>query len=570
MYCVLQAFSWSKHRSIHSKFLGLPQQLLTVFCCKFNGRSISQTQKVADELLQKETSKLRRPSASFESHSNCRSSQGVESTAGLMDRTGDCPRGVRFFGRVSRGNYDIFVGARMAFILRHDHCGRVQTVVVWRRHRVQRGRHGDGCTENWCPNKSVEENRRRLFGSCEAFRCLLNVRGKEVLYIGDHIFGDVLRSKTKNTAQFGFVFCEWFVNYAFSSADSFGLIHHWYANSLNTWGSLSQSNNSAFIKVGALLANGIVFSGIQDEVDPAYALLTAELMGKDLPLRVAATFGLGLAYANSKRDAARPGTRALSHSCQGGHGRHVLNDPEPGATPEVKALAALSLGLVAGAQPLATGGALCSANTSNTTNNNCRAEDRHPGTGPGAGVAGGTGAPNSSIAAASTAAATGAEMAAAQQRCFRKKGDVGGGGGGGRKPPGAGGLSDSDAAEHGAARADFFAYFMSLMRSNSAESGADSPVLEYTALRNVAFVAVLEHGIGIGDGDGTDEVANDDEETPMEVDGIRAKPNTSHVRKLRRFYRRSSSISYPTLSTAEQHFALPVGPTHHNLLVQHC
>ncbi|KAL3109940.1 hypothetical protein niasHT_017313 [Heterodera trifolii] len=32
-------------------------------------------------------------------------------------------------------------------------------------------------------------------GSCEAFRRLLNVRGKEVLYIGDHIFGDVLRSK---------------------------------------------------------------------------------------------------------------------------------------------------------------------------------------------------------------------------------------------------------------------------------------------------------------------------------------------------------------------------------------
>ncbi|KAL3103840.1 hypothetical protein niasHS_000834 [Heterodera schachtii] len=34
---------------------------------------------------------------------------------------------------------------------------------------------------------------------------------------------------------------------AFSSAASFGLIHHWNANSLNTWGSLSQSNNSAFI-----------------------------------------------------------------------------------------------------------------------------------------------------------------------------------------------------------------------------------------------------------------------------------------------------------------------------------
>ncbi|KAL3080112.1 hypothetical protein niasHS_013784 [Heterodera schachtii] len=128
---------------------------------------------------------------------------------------------------------------------------------------------------------------------------------------------------------------------AFSSAASFGLIHHWNANSLNTWGSLSQSNNSAFIKGGALLANGIVFSGIQDEVDPAYALLTAELMSKDLPLRVAATFGLGLAYANSKRDTALTRDEGVVTLLL-----RVLNDPEPGATPEVKALAALSLGLV--------------------------------------------------------------------------------------------------------------------------------------------------------------------------------------------------------------------------------
>ncbi|KAL3072374.1 hypothetical protein niasHT_033592 [Heterodera trifolii] len=241
-----------------------------------------------------------------------------------------------------------------------------------------------------------------------------------------------------------------------------------------------------------------------------------------------------------------------------------------------------------GAQPTATGttgGALGSTSTSTTTNaidaqqqfpggGQHRPISRHPGTGPSAGVAGGTGgATNTSIAAAAIAAATGADTAAAQQRRFRKKGDAGGGGGGGRKPPGASGSADSDVAEHGAARADFFAYFMSLMRSYSAESGDDSPVLEYTALRNVAFVAEayffhmifgdqlkqleLEHGIGISDhdDDGADEVANDDEETPMEVDGISAKPNTSHVRKLRRFYRRSSSISYPTLSTAEQHHA---------------
>ena len=32
-------------------------------------------------------------------------------------------------------------------------------------------------------------------GSCDSFRKLVNARGKDVLYIGDHIFGDVLRSK---------------------------------------------------------------------------------------------------------------------------------------------------------------------------------------------------------------------------------------------------------------------------------------------------------------------------------------------------------------------------------------
>lgn len=32
-------------------------------------------------------------------------------------------------------------------------------------------------------------------GSCDAFRQLLKMRGRDVLYVGDHIFGDVLKSK---------------------------------------------------------------------------------------------------------------------------------------------------------------------------------------------------------------------------------------------------------------------------------------------------------------------------------------------------------------------------------------
>jgi len=32
-------------------------------------------------------------------------------------------------------------------------------------------------------------------GSCDVFTKLVRARGKDVLYVGDHIFGDVLRSK---------------------------------------------------------------------------------------------------------------------------------------------------------------------------------------------------------------------------------------------------------------------------------------------------------------------------------------------------------------------------------------
>ena len=32
-------------------------------------------------------------------------------------------------------------------------------------------------------------------GSCEVFSKLIGARGKDVLYIGDHIFGDILKSK---------------------------------------------------------------------------------------------------------------------------------------------------------------------------------------------------------------------------------------------------------------------------------------------------------------------------------------------------------------------------------------
>jgi 5'-nucleotidase len=34
-----------------------------------------------------------------------------------------------------------------------------------------------------------------IIGSCDVFTQLIGAKGKDVLYIGDHIFGDILKSK---------------------------------------------------------------------------------------------------------------------------------------------------------------------------------------------------------------------------------------------------------------------------------------------------------------------------------------------------------------------------------------
>ena len=48
-----------------------------------------------------------------------------------------------------------------------------------------------------------------------------------------------------------------------------------------------------------------MFSGVQDpDIDPAFGVLRDYLFKPELPLRVASTFGLGLAYANCKRGTA--------------------------------------------------------------------------------------------------------------------------------------------------------------------------------------------------------------------------------------------------------------------------
>ncbi|KAG5669062.1 hypothetical protein PVAND_016963 [Polypedilum vanderplanki] len=44
---------------------------------------------------------------------------------------------------------------------------------------------------------SLQEDQIYSGGSCEVFTSLLGAKGKDVLYIGDHIFGDILKSKKK-------------------------------------------------------------------------------------------------------------------------------------------------------------------------------------------------------------------------------------------------------------------------------------------------------------------------------------------------------------------------------------
>lgn len=57
-----------------------------------------------------------------------------------------------------------------------------------------------------------------------------------------------------------------------------------------------------YIKAGAVLAVGIVSSGVRNECDPALALLSEHVQGATSAMRCAACSGLGLAYAGSRRE----------------------------------------------------------------------------------------------------------------------------------------------------------------------------------------------------------------------------------------------------------------------------
>ena len=56
------------------------------------------------------------------------------------------------------------------------------------------------------------------------------------------------------------------------------------------------------MQAGALLATGILNTGVRTEADAAMALLAEYVDNKSVPLKISAIVGLGLAYAGSVRE----------------------------------------------------------------------------------------------------------------------------------------------------------------------------------------------------------------------------------------------------------------------------
>ena len=86
-----------------------------------------------------------------------------------------------------------------------------------------------------------------------------------------------------------------------SASASLGLIHLWdVEGGLPAIDKYLYSSDSAVV-AGALLAIGVVSAGVQDENDPAYALISDYVGHDDPAVRQGAILGLGLAYAGAQR-----------------------------------------------------------------------------------------------------------------------------------------------------------------------------------------------------------------------------------------------------------------------------
>ncbi|XP_078522214.1 26S proteasome non-ATPase regulatory subunit 2 [Lissotriton helveticus] len=87
-----------------------------------------------------------------------------------------------------------------------------------------------------------------------------------------------------------------------SAAASLGMILLWDVDGGLTQIDKYLYSSEDYIKSGALLACGIVNSGVRNECDPALALLSDYVLHNSSTMRIGAIFGLGLAYAGSNRE----------------------------------------------------------------------------------------------------------------------------------------------------------------------------------------------------------------------------------------------------------------------------
>ena len=86
---------------------------------------------------------------------------------------------------------------------------------------------------------------------------------------------------------------------------------------------------------GALLAVGITNCGVQDECDPAFALLCESVNHDDPGVRIGAIMGLGLAYAGTQKSDVQVCRVVLTDHCRGDASpavRRVKHWCHPGST----------------------------------------------------------------------------------------------------------------------------------------------------------------------------------------------------------------------------------------------
>ncbi|EDV28694.1 uncharacterized protein TRIADDRAFT_36957 [Trichoplax adhaerens] len=118
-----------------------------------------------------------------------------------------------------------------------------------------------------------------------------------------------------------------------SATASMGLIQLWDIDAGLTQIDKFLYASEDYVKAGALLACGIVNSGLYNDCDPALALLSDYVLHNSLIIRIGTALGLGIAYAGSHR---RDVINLLIP---------VINDPK--STFEVSCKTALACGLIA-------------------------------------------------------------------------------------------------------------------------------------------------------------------------------------------------------------------------------